>query len=105
MAEDSRNTDAGLDAEGFRLGGQVYHNADMEARARITELEQKIAELEKRPQIFAGTEEEIQNLSAQGRIRIGDFAITLEGDEADSGGTDAGTDQEGQGTPEGQAAQ
>lgn len=72
---------------------------DAEARRRIAELEEKVKELEARPQVFIGTRAEMDAACQNGVVRIGDVVVTTDDDEdgaGDMGGTDdtGGADSE-----------
>lgn len=85
--------------DGFRLGpgGAELMVADAWARQKIAQLEKQVAELAARPQVFVGTNEEIQALSSEGKIRIGDLAITTDDDSGENADENAAADgQDGQ---------
>lgn len=81
------------EADGFYLGPnrEALLVADRQARQKIVELEQRVADLEARPRIWTGTEEEYEADNAAGKIREGDLIITPEGEEQAQGVQEGGT--------------
>lgn len=62
----------------FLGSGEELSFADAQARRRIAELEARVAELEKQPQIWTGTDAQYEIDNAAGKIREGSIIISIE---------------------------
>lgn len=99
MGADNRSDSNVKEADGFYLGPDRKEVlvADKQARQKITELETRVAELEKLPRIWTGTDEEYEQDNAAGKIRDGDIIITPGAGEDETAAASSGTEvQEGE---------
>ncbi len=77
------------DAKQFNVNGILIQFKDEYARGKVAELEARVAELERQPQIWAGTDAQYEIDNAAGKIREGSIIICIEEESGTGQGEEA----------------